>query len=114
MTDAAAEPAGPRPPRAFSRFERLLAIRYLLPKRREGFIAVITLLSLIGVMIGVAALIVVLSVMKGFRHELVNNLVGINGHIFVYRLKPMPCLLSIIPRWRTGFPAFPASSAPCR
>jgi lipoprotein-releasing system permease protein len=84
--NAASEPdtASPRSPGPFSRFERMLAIRYLLPRRREGFIAVITLLSLIGVMIGVAALIAVLSVMKGFRHELVNNLVGINGHIFVY------------------------------
>jgi lipoprotein-releasing system permease protein len=82
--ETAAAEADPRPPGPFSRFERLLALRYLLPKRREGFIAVITLLSLIGVMIGVAALIAVLSVMKGFRYELVNNLVGINGHIFVY------------------------------
>jgi lipoprotein-releasing system permease protein len=76
--------AAPKSPRAFSRFERMLAIRYLLPKRREGFIAVISILSLLGVMIGVAALISVLSVMKGFRYELIRSIVGVNGHVFVY------------------------------
>jgi lipoprotein-releasing system permease protein len=76
--------AVPKAPRPFSRFERMLATRYLLPKRREGFIAVISILSLLGVMIGVAALIAVLSVMKGFRHELIRSLVGVNGHVFVY------------------------------
>jgi lipoprotein-releasing system permease protein len=76
-----ARPVNPGP---FSRFERMLAFRYLLPKRREGFIAVITILSLLGVVIGVAALIAVLSVMKGFRHELITNIIGINGHVFVF------------------------------
>ena len=78
------EPARPRsstPP--FAAFEWLLAGRYLRTRRREGFVSVIALFSFVGIMLGVATLIIVLSVMNGFRRELLDKIVGINGHIFV-------------------------------
>jgi lipoprotein-releasing system permease protein len=68
---------------AFSAFEWLIALRYLRARRREGFISVIAGFSFIGIMLGVATLIIVLSVMNGFRKELLDKIVGINGHIFV-------------------------------
>ncbi len=67
----------------FSPFEWLLAGRYLRTRRREGFVSVIAGFSIIGIMLGVATLIIVLSVMNGFRKELLDKIVGINGHIFV-------------------------------
>ncbi|HKH96951.1 MAG TPA: lipoprotein-releasing ABC transporter permease subunit [Beijerinckiaceae bacterium] len=72
-----------RPPRAFARFEWMLAGRYLRTRRREGFVSVIAGFSFLGIMLGVATLIVVLSVMNGFRKELLDKIVGINGHIFI-------------------------------
>lgn len=68
--------------KAFSPFEWLLAFRYLRARRKEGFISVIAGFSFIGIMLGVATLIIVLSVMNGFRKELLDKIVGINGHIF--------------------------------
>lgn len=68
----------------FSKLEFFIAFRYLKSKRREGFISVIALFSFIGIMIGVATLIVVMSVMNGFRHELVGRILGINSHLTVY------------------------------
>ena len=65
-------------------FERFLAFRYLRSKRKEGFISVIALFSFLGIMIGVATLIIVMSVMNGFRQELLSRVLGINGHIGVY------------------------------
>ena len=65
----------------FSRFERLVARRYLKAKRREGFISVITGFAFTGIALGVATLIIVMSVMNGFRHELLSRILGINGHI---------------------------------
>ncbi len=65
MTDAAA----PTPPRPFAGFERMLAFRYLRPRRKEGFISVIAGFSFVGILLGVAALIIVMSVMNGFRKE---------------------------------------------
>lgn len=79
MTDTAA----PKPPTAFSRFERMLAMRYLRPKRKEGFISVIAGFSFAGILLGVAALIIVMSVMNGFRKELISKILGISGHVFV-------------------------------
>src|SRR3712207_3053173 len=73
-------PTGTRP---FSLFEWMLAGRYLRTRRREGFVSVIAGFSFLGIMLGVATLIVVLSVMNGFRKELLDKIVGINGHIFV-------------------------------
>lgn len=65
----------------FGKFERLLAIRYMRAKRREGFISVITGFAFTGIALGVATLIIVMSVMNGFRHELLGRILGINGHI---------------------------------
>jgi lipoprotein-releasing system permease protein len=74
------KPKGTRP---FAGFEWMLAGRYLRTRRREGFVSVIAGFSFLGIMLGVATLIVVLSVMNGFRKELLDKIVGINGHIFV-------------------------------
>ena len=63
--------------------ERWLAWRYLATRQREGFVSAIAIFSLIGVALGVATLIVVLSVMGGFRQELIGRLIGMNGHIVV-------------------------------
>jgi lipoprotein-releasing system permease protein len=68
----------------FSKLEFLIALRYLKSKRKEGFISVIAIFSFVGIMIGVATLIVVMSVMNGFRYELVNRILGINSHLTVY------------------------------
>jgi lipoprotein-releasing system permease protein len=73
-------PTGTRP---FAPFEWMVAMRYLRARRKEGFISVIAGFSFIGIMLGVATLIIVLSVMNGFRKELVDKIVGINGHIFI-------------------------------
>ena len=67
----------------FSRFEWLMALRYLRARRQEGFISVIALFSLLGIMIGVATLIIVPAVMNGFRAELLDRILGVNGHILV-------------------------------
>ena len=75
--------AAPTDTKPFSRFEWLLASRYLRTRRREGFVSVIAGFSFIGIMLGVATLIIVLSVMNGFRKELLSKIVGVNGHIFL-------------------------------
>ncbi len=67
----------------FAPFEWLIAFRYLRARRREGFISVIAGFSFVGIMLGVATLIIVLSVMNGFRKELLDKIVGVNGHVFV-------------------------------
>jgi len=72
-----------RPTRPFAPFEWMLAGRYLRTRRREGFVSVIAGFSFLGIMLGVATLIVVLSVMNGFRKELLDKIVGINGHMFI-------------------------------
>jgi lipoprotein-releasing system permease protein len=66
-----------------SRYERMIAKRYLLPGRGDGFIFMVAGISLFAVMLGVAALIVVMSVMNGFRAELFDKIVGLNGHAVV-------------------------------
>ena len=66
-----------------SRYERMIARRYLLPGRSEAFIAVVAGFSLVAVMLGVAALIVVMSVMNGFRAELFDKITGLNGHAVI-------------------------------
>jgi lipoprotein-releasing system permease protein len=71
---------------AFSAFEWMIALRYLRPSRREGYVSIISILSLIGIALGVAALIIVLSVMNGFRHELLSRILGLNGHAVVQSL----------------------------
>ena len=66
-----------------SRYERMIARRYLLPGKGEGFIFLVAGISLVAVMLGVAALIIVMSVMNGFRAELFDKVVGLNGHAVV-------------------------------
>src|SRR5688500_7781237 len=66
-----------------TRYERMVAKRYLLPGRGEAFILVVAAFSMVAVMLGVAALIVVMSVMNGFRAELFDKIVGLNGHAVV-------------------------------
>ena len=66
-----------------NRAERMLARRYLLPGKGEGFIFLVATISLIAVALGVAALIIVMSVMNGFRAELFDKIVGLNGHAVV-------------------------------
>jgi lipoprotein-releasing system permease protein len=68
----------------FSAFEWLVAIRYLRPRRQEGFVSVIALFSFLGIFLGVATLIIVMSVMNGFRQELLTRILGLNGHLSVY------------------------------
>lgn len=67
----------------FSSFEWFLAGRYLRARRKEGFISVIALISFIGIMLGVATLIIVMAVMNGFRTELIGRILGLNGHMMV-------------------------------
>ncbi|MGV3489876.1 MAG: FtsX-like permease family protein [Devosia sp.] len=81
MTDTPA--IATKPPGPFSRFEWLVAGRYLRARRKERFVSVIAVLTLIGVILGVATLIVVMSVMNGFRTELLGKILGLNGHFVV-------------------------------
>jgi lipoprotein-releasing system permease protein len=66
-----------------TRYERMIARRYLLPGKGEGFIFLVAGISLAAVMLGVAALIIVMSVMNGFRAELFDKVVGLNGHAVI-------------------------------
>lgn len=67
----------------FSSFERLLAFRYLRARKSESFVSVISAFSFLGIMLGVATLIIVMSVMNGFRTELVGRVLGLNGHMSI-------------------------------
>ncbi len=69
--------------RPFSRFEWMLAGRYLRARRAESFVSVISGFSLVGIALGVATLIIVMSVMNGFRHDLLSRILGLKGHIMV-------------------------------
>ena len=68
----------------FGKFERMIAFRYLRARRQEGFISVIAGFSLLGIALGVATLIIVMSVMNGFREEFLGKILGVNGHLNVY------------------------------
>jgi lipoprotein-releasing system permease protein len=68
----------------FTPFERMVAMRYLRARRQEGFISIVGWFSLIGIALGVATLIIVMSVMNGFRVELFQRVIGLNGHMNVY------------------------------
>lgn len=72
---------GAAPP--FGRWERMLAGRYLRAKRSQGGVALISIISFVGIMLAVAVLIIVMSVMNGFRTELLDRTLGFNGHVFV-------------------------------
>ena len=92
-------------------FEWMMAFRYLRARRQEGFISVIAWFSLLGIALGVATLIIVMSVMNGFRQELLSRILGLNGHMSVYgmtgklegyaplaeRLKKIPGVVSVTP-----------------
>ena len=67
----------------FTSAEKLIAIRNLKPKRKEGFLKVISIFSFVGIMLGVAILIIVMSVMNGFRTELTNKILGFNPHVII-------------------------------
>src|SRR5207253_6096520 len=68
----------------FGAVERMVAFRYLRARRQEGFVSVIAIFSLLGIALGVATLIIVMSVMNGFRAELIGRILGLNGHLAVY------------------------------
>ncbi len=68
----------------FNKTERLLAFRYLKSRKRTGFVSVIAGFSFLGIMLGVATLIIVMSVMNGFKAELMGRILGLNGHLGVY------------------------------
>ena len=72
---------------AFAPFEWMLSLRYLRARRKEGFISVIAGFSFLGIMLGVATLIIVMAVMNGFRKELLNKILGLNGHLLVQPLE---------------------------
>jgi len=96
----------------FGSFERLVALRYLRSRRKEGFISVIAWFSLLGIGLGVATLIIVMSVMNGFRTELLTRILGLNGHATVHgssapmtgydqlavRIGEIPGVLSVTPQ----------------
>ena len=67
----------------FNSFERFIAFRYIKPLRSEGLLSIISWFSFFGICIGVATLIITMSVMNGFRHELENRIIGFNGHIYI-------------------------------
>jgi len=93
-----AAPTGTKP---FSGFEWLLAGRYLRTRRREGFVSVIAGFSFLGIMLGVATLIIVMSVMNGFRKELLEKIVGVNGHIFATPIdRPLDDYVAVAERLR--------------
>jgi lipoprotein-releasing system permease protein len=76
-------PTGTRP---FALFEWMLAARYMRPRRKRSSGLVIALFSLFGIMIGVATLIIVMAVMNGFREQLIDKILGLNGHLIVQPL----------------------------
>lgn len=104
--DKAARPAGP-----FSAWEIGLALRYLRAKRREGGVALIAVISFIGIMLAVAVLISVMSIMSGFRTELLSRMLSFNGHMYVQgqvlqapdrndavdRIRDVPGVVSVTP-----------------
>src|SRR3984885_7387619 len=79
-----AESTGTHP---FSAFEWMLSLRYLRARRKEGFISVIAGFSFLGIMLGVATLIIVMAVMNGFRQELLDKILGLNGHLLIQPLE---------------------------
>ena len=72
----------------FNYFERFIAFRYLVPLRKGGLLSIISWLSFIGICIGVATLIIVMSVMNGFHEELKKRIIGFNGHIYIKNVDP--------------------------
>src|SRR5689334_2050104 len=95
----------------FGPFERAVAGRYLRARRGERFVSVIAIFSLVGIALGVATLIIVMSVMGGFKVDLLSRILGFNGHLGVYgasgqltnfdevaaRVRKIPDVVSVIP-----------------
>lgn len=96
----------------FNAFERAVAFRYLRARKGERFVSVIAMFSLVGITLGVATLIIVTSVMNGFRQDLMNRIIGLNGHLTVQpergralegyeailaRLRPLPGIAQAAP-----------------
>src|SRR5258705_4860935 len=79
-----AEPTGTH---AFAPFEWMLSLRYLRARRKEGFISVIAGFSFLGIMLGVATLIIVMAVMNGFRTELLDKILGLHRHLLIQPLE---------------------------
>ena len=79
------EPSGTAHP--FGPFEWMLSMRYLRARRQEGFISVNAGFSFLGIMLGVATLIIVMAVMNGFRKELLEKILGLNGHLLIQPLE---------------------------
>jgi lipoprotein-releasing system permease protein len=73
--------------RPFAPFEWLISLRYLRARRKEGFISVIAGFSFLGIMLGVATLIIVMAVMNGFRKELLDKILGLNGHLLIQAME---------------------------
>ena len=67
----------------FTKVERLISLRNLRPKKKEGFLKIISIFSFLGIMLGVAILIIVMSVMNGFKTDLTNKILGLNPHIVI-------------------------------
>src|ERR1041385_1750255 len=84
MDETMTEPLQTAP---FAAFEWMLSARYLRARRKEGFISVIAGFSFLGIMLGVATLIIVMAVMNGFRKELLDKILGINGHLLIQPLE---------------------------
>ena len=84
LPENATAPDASRSTRPFSRFEWMIAGRYLRARRRDAGVSVIAGFSFVGIMLGVAALIIVMSVMNGFRGELMMRILGVNGHVIMY------------------------------
>src|SRR6202048_376717 len=102
------EPSGTHP---FAPFEWLLSLRYLRARRQEGFISVNAAFSFLGIMLGVATLIIVMAVMNGFRTELLDKILGLNGHLLIQPLEspltdwePLSDRISTIPGVRLAAP----------
>ena len=67
----------------FTKTERLISLRNLRPKKKEGFLKIISIFSFLGIMLGVAILIIVMSVMNGFKTDLTKKILGLNPHIVI-------------------------------
>jgi lipoprotein-releasing system permease protein len=100
-----------RDTKPFSAFEWMIAGRYLRARRKEGFISVIAGFSFLGIMLGVATLIIVMAVMNGFRHDLFSKIMGLNGHVIVQKVgdrfddyEPMADKIKQIPGVETAMP----------
>jgi lipoprotein-releasing system permease protein len=110
-TRPAARPAPLTGTRPFAGFEWMIAWRYLRARRRDTFISVIAGFSFVGIMLGVATLIIVMAVMNGFRAQLIDKILGLNGHLMVEamdtrltdyadlttRLRAVPGVASVVP-----------------